>query len=149
VRLALRGRRVAELAAALHDAARQAVAARARRLDAFDRRLEAHDPRRRLAAFRTRLVAAATRLGAAASRHRTAARNRLAALAGRLDALSPLGVLARGYALCWGADGRTLLREATPELTGTRVRVRLFRGELGCEVVEAMPDDGDTRAPET
>lgn len=143
VRLALRGRRVAELAAALHDAARQAVAARARRLDALDRRLEAHDPRRRLAAFRTRLVAAATRLGAAASRHRTGARSRLAALAGRLDALSPLGVLARGYALCWAADGRTLLREASPDLAGTRVRVRLFKGELGCEVLEATPGTGD------
>jgi exodeoxyribonuclease VII large subunit len=147
VRLALRGRRVAELAAALHDAVQQVVAARTRRLEAVDRRLEAHDPRRRLAAFRTRLVAAATRLGASAARHRAGARSRLEALAGRLDALSPLGVLARGYALCWAADGRTLLREARPDLIGTGVRVRLFKGELRCEVREALPDTSAGRAP--
>jgi exodeoxyribonuclease VII large subunit len=63
----------------------------------------------------------------------------LATVAARLESLSPLAVLGRGYALCWSADGRTLIREATPALTGQPVSVTLARGRLLCEVLEAVP----------
>nr|MBA2603876.1 exodeoxyribonuclease VII large subunit [Acidobacteriota bacterium] len=97
-------------------------------------RLEAGEVRRRVAAMRGRLVAADGRLSAAARRRRDRAQARLAALAGRLANLSPLAVLARGYAVCWNADRTVIVRRATDVPAGERVRVTLHDGELDCEV---------------
>ena len=55
-------------------------------------------------------------------------------LAGRLDALSPLAVLGRGYAVCFAADGRTVLRDAASTRDGDTVHVRLEHGRLACTV---------------
>ena len=68
--------------------------------------------------------------------------SRLTSLAARLDGLSPLAVLARGYAVCW-VDGRDrIIRDAGAVRVGDRVRVTLERGELRCNVIEtASPDD--------
>jgi multidrug efflux pump subunit AcrA (membrane-fusion protein) len=62
------------------------------------------------------------------------AQARLAALAGRLDTLSPLAVLARGYAVCWNADRTAIVRRAEAVNAGDRVRITLAEGELDCEV---------------
>lgn len=57
---------------------------------------------------------------------------RLAATAGRLDAISPLKVLARGYAI---AESRgKVLTKASQVRAGDPVRVRLSEGEISCEV---------------
>ncbi len=74
-----------------------------------------------------RLFAAAER-----ARHRHDARFR--ALAGRLESLSPLGVLARGYALCWDEQHARLVRDAASVSPGDRVRVTVSRGEIRCVV---------------
>ena len=50
--------------------------------------------------------------------------------------LSPLSVLARGYAVCWNDDRSTVVRRASQVAAGDRVRVRLSEGELQCEVRE-------------
>ena len=52
-----------------------------------------------------------------------------------LDALSPLGVLGRGYALVEDAGGR-LVRAARRVRAGDRLRVRLGEGALRCRVEE-------------
>ncbi len=57
------------------------------------------------------------------------ARARLGALGGRLDALSPLRVLARGYGIAFGPDGRAL-RSAGEVDPGDAIRVRLHEGTL-------------------
>lgn len=61
-------------------------------------------------------------------------RQRTSAAVGKLDALSPLGVLARGYALVQ-QEGR-VVQSATQVLPGETVDVRLSNGELSCEVKE-------------
>ena len=96
--------------------------------------LEARDVRRRLAAIRGRLTAGDGRLYAAARRNRDRADARFRVLVGRLENLSPLGVLARGYAVCWNADRTAIISRASAVTPGDRVRVTLNEGELHCDV---------------
>ena len=134
VRVAMQGRHVAELTHALRRAAAAAVGRRARDHQALRSRLEARDVRRGLAGFRGRLIAADGRLQAAARRGRDRAQARFGAVAARLETLSPLAVLARGYAVCWNADRTAIVRRAADVASGDRVRVTLHQGELDCEV---------------
>ena len=166
-RLAMRGRHVAGLTHALAQAARARLKAGERRLAALQLRLEACEPGRRLESARTRLVAAGSRLDAAFARRRDAARTRLVAaedrldaaftrrrerargrlteLSGRLDVLSPLGVLGRGYAICWQGDRTTIVRDAAAVSVGDALVVGLHRGRLDCTVTGAQPA-AETRA---
>ncbi len=61
-------------------------------------------------------------------------------LVGRLDALSPLGILARGYSITFDARTGAAIRDAQETETGEEVRVRLHRGELDCEIVRKRDD---------
>jgi exodeoxyribonuclease VII large subunit len=116
------------------------VAARQRSYQVLWRALESFDLRRRLGRVRTRLVAADARLTGASDRSRHRADGRLRATAARLEALSPLAVLARGYAVCWNADRTSVIRDAARVADGDRVRVTLARGELDCHVIDRSHD---------
>jgi exodeoxyribonuclease VII large subunit len=107
------------------------------RFDALRRRLERRDVHRVAADLRTRLVAADGRMRECIGRHRLAAETRARVLAGRLDALSPLGVLARGYAVCWNDARTSIIRSARTVQPGGRVRVTLAEGELACRVEQS------------
>ncbi|HEY9405304.1 MAG TPA: exodeoxyribonuclease VII large subunit, partial [Pyrinomonadaceae bacterium] len=61
------------------------------------------------------------------------ARARLEVAVASLDALSPLGVLGRGYALVQDARGR-VVRSAGSVRVGEGLRVRLAGGALRCRV---------------
>ena len=139
-RVAMRGRHAAELRHDLTRLIRSRLAAHERRRSRLERQLAGFDAGRRLAAIHTRLVAADGRLAGAVTRRRDRAAGRFAEMAGRLDTLSPLAVLGRGYAVCWNADRTRALRDATQTARGERVRVRLAKGELDCEVKST--DDG-------
>lgn len=65
----------------------------------------------------------------------------VARAAARLADLSPLGILARGYAVCYGPDGRRVVRSAKELTPGNRVRVLLHEGGAGC-VVESVQIEG-------
>jgi exodeoxyribonuclease VII large subunit len=66
----------------------------------------------------------------------TGARASLAAHVRALDALSPLKVLDRGYAIAARADDGRAIRDATEAPTGTRLVVRVSRGQFTAEVVD-------------
>lgn len=132
--LAMRGRHVADLSHALPAAIRLRMAADDRRARDWRRRLEACDLGRRLADVRTRLVGADGHARQAIAQQRHQADARLRGLAGRLVTLSPLAVLARGYAVCWDQARTTAVRDARSVETGATVQVTLARGELTCEV---------------
>ncbi len=160
-RLALHGRRVDELTRRLVAAAQAQVGRHARRHRALARRLEALDAASRLARMRTRLAIAGERLAHAiaddqAARRRrletaaarlaramrdghVAARRRLATAAGKLDSLSPLGVLARGYAVCWNDERTAVVRRSSDVAVGDPVRITLHEGALRCEVTAREP----------
>jgi len=69
------------------------------------------------------------------SRDRADARFRI--LAGRLENLSPLAVLARGYAVCWNDDHSMVIRDASRVEPGSVVHVTLQKGEIACQAVKS------------
>jgi exodeoxyribonuclease VII large subunit len=143
-RVAMRGRHVAELSAALRHAVAAIVARRMRRQQQALRALSQFDPRHRLAAIRTQLVERDGALTRAMSRRVHSADARFKGLVGRLDTLSPLAVLGRGYAVAWDASRTRILRDAATVASGERVRVTLSRGELECDVVSTRQPDGES-----
>jgi exodeoxyribonuclease VII large subunit len=67
-------------------------------------------------------------------------KNRLARLAGKLEALSPLAVLARGYALAVALGETKPLREASQVQPGDSIEVRLAKGSLVATVQEVKEE---------
>jgi exodeoxyribonuclease VII large subunit len=150
--------RVDELDARLVRAVRARIQAAQLALDAPRLKLSPHDPRTRLARQRASLARLRARAelspkrwlspehGALAQltaqnqraivRRLSETRHRLLAYAAKLDALSPLSVLARGYAIALSErTGRALLGplDARP---GDRLRLKLHAGEVRAEVIE-------------
>ena len=133
-RLAGRGRHAAELTHRLSGLTATIVGTRVRRAHVARLRLEASNLDRRLGRIQTRLVEARARMSRGLSDVMGVRRVRLRAAAARLEALSPLGVLSRGYAVCWDAQRSSALRRATQVQVGDSVLVTLHSGELDCEV---------------
>jgi exodeoxyribonuclease VII large subunit len=140
-RLAMRGRHAAELTHQLRSVMRDAMTRRERDFRDLRLRLEARDLRRRLTFIRGKLESATGRLHAGMARRHDRAAARLGAVAGRLDSLSPLAVLARGYAVCWNADRTAIVRASAAVAAGDRVHVTLHDGHLRCRV-EATDSTG-------
>ncbi len=138
-RVALRGRLIADLTHGLSAASRTLVARRRRRVETLSRELDTYDLRHRLASVRARLVASDGGLRVAVDRQRQRAGVRLATNTARLESLSPLGVLARGYAVCWNADRTAIIHDAARLTIGETVRVTLASGEARCTVAETAP----------
>ncbi|MFQ6082494.1 MAG: exodeoxyribonuclease VII large subunit [Candidatus Aminicenantia bacterium] len=57
-------------------------------------------------------------------------------LSAQLNNLSPLGILKRGYSLCWKKDKLVLIKEARQVKVEEEVRVSFYRGEITCRVKE-------------
>ncbi len=133
-------------------------------LSKLDARLHAHAPAVRLAlrrqaqqalwgrlrnAFATLLPLQRQRLDAAFEGLQRAgdgalapARTRLTGALASLDALSPLAVLARGYAIATGPDGR-IVRRATALSPGALLTLRVHEGELETQVRAVRAREGD------
>ncbi len=99
------------------------------RLDAFHWGRQISEKRQRAAAQHDRLVSA---VRASMDRRRGA----FDRLAGMLDGLSPLKVLARGYALVWDDTEERLVRTPDDVVVGQGLRIRLHGGRLGATVTE-------------
>lgn len=88
----------------------------------------------RLVRARRRYENASSACGAAIDFKLQQGRERLGLAAASLDALSPLGVLQRGYAIAQDASGQ-LVRDSASVNIGDEVSVRLARGRLNTRVV--------------
>ena len=90
--------------------------------------------RRRIADARARADLAAEKI---AGGFRAVVREKRAAwesLGAKLHALSPLGVLRKGYALCWSADGKRPVTAIDEVAAADEMRVSFYRGEFLCRV---------------
>ena len=134
MRIAMRGRRADDLSHQLLRAVRGQLGRRERLYQMLRLALERFDVRRRFGVVRTQLVGVDGRLRSSVDRQVHAADARLRGAAARLESLSPLAVLARGYAVCWNEDRTTIIRDAAAVERGDRVHVKLERGELDCAV---------------
>ncbi|MGB1700458.1 MAG: exodeoxyribonuclease VII large subunit, partial [Nannocystaceae bacterium] len=105
------------------------VEARRARARTLERRLAATHPSRRIREDRTRLIALEARLVRVMREACQRRRLRMTSAMAKLDAMSPLGVLARGYALVTGPDGEVVRREGQV-VAGARLGIRLAEGTL-------------------
>jgi exodeoxyribonuclease VII large subunit len=139
-----RGQRVDELSNRLDRAVHRRHRLQSERLRLLTDRLRRQDIFLRLGAIHRRLERTDARLDRAAADNISRRRARLSAATARLQALSPLNVLARGYALVYNADG-TLLRSAAVASTGTTIRARLAEGSLTAQVTGTNTTETSTK----
>jgi exodeoxyribonuclease VII large subunit len=154
---------LASLRAALERAIARRIGEARRELERWRTQLAVHDPQARLSRDRARLRGFGDRLERAMrdfiARERQmvrdleralvgrgpavtgARRAELTALAAKLEVLSPLAILARGYAIVLHVpSGRALVR-ARDAAAGDHVRVRLHRGTLDAVVERVQPEE--------
>lgn len=139
-RLALTARRVDETSYRLTMQGRNTVSSLRQQLHTQALRLEALDLGQRLPRIRVRLESLAQSLSRAISMRRIEHRRQLERVVARLESLSPLGVLARGFAVCWNDTRTRIVRKSTEVEVGDTVRVKLHDGELRCDVTEAKQE---------
>ncbi|MFZ0478829.1 MAG: exodeoxyribonuclease VII large subunit [Terriglobales bacterium] len=123
----------------LEKAERQLLERCRRRMETASAAVRHYDARRRLAAIRQQLEAQVANLTAAARAHLLAGRAALDRRTASLEALSPLGILNRGYALVFDAKGQ-LVKDAERLAVGDELTARLARGEVRARVTNSKRD---------
>lgn len=116
----------------------QACAGRAHRLDLLRQRLSGHRPQPNLAS--ARLENTTTRLGLAWQRELSRRAGILTGLSASLSQLNPHAVLARGYTLVTGPDGRAV-RDARDLSIGSALQLTFARGQARAKVSKVVVAD--------
>ena len=124
--------RVDEQEYRLRESVRLAIDARQRARRAIDERLSRFDMRPLLAAAARRLQAIDVHAAQIVRFRIAQRRSRLEQLSAKLSQLSPLTILERGYAIVSSQSG--ILKDAADAPPGSRIHVRLARGELDAQV---------------
>lgn len=104
------------------------------RLEARAQLLKRLSPRNYIDDLDARCGGAGVRIDSAVRHSMEVRRGEIAALCARLDALSPLRVIARGYAVA-SSGGKVLTSPSQVEV-GDTIDLRLAGGELKCEVID-------------
>jgi len=130
---------LAQLGQRLELASRRLCARRRERASDLVRRLVAWPGQRQVAAARERVAARRDRLHRAARARVDALVAETRSLDAKLRALSPLGVLDRGYALVWGEKGERLVRGPDDTRVGATLHIRLHGGHLQATVTSKEP----------
>lgn len=129
--LRLLSQRVDDASYGMESALGASLKVRRARHAALALRLSDADLRRRLSEQRGRLSELNARVQSTGRIVLDSAGERVSIAAGKLDSLSPLGVLARGYAIAFDSQNRIIKRAADVN-RGDKVRVRVSEGELEC-----------------
>lgn len=125
----------------LHDRTARAMEKRIRewrdRLGFLTRSAALTRPQDRLNQLRQQLDELSYRMEMTVRHSTQSRRSRLEALVAKLDGLSPLGALARGYAICRIAATDEVVTDASRVRPGERLKVRVRVGELTCQALAA------------
>jgi exodeoxyribonuclease VII large subunit len=127
--------RLDKLLSRAQDALQSRLAQQEARLQKLRERLERQHPRERLHRLHRDVARLHDKLRALIHRQLAVRREHFARKTAQLDALSPLKVLARGYAVAFDERGHALT-DAAQVQPGERLRVRLHHGELDAQVLE-------------
>ena len=129
--------RITVLHTRIERALRQGIAATTARLRRMERRLSMSHPMVRVQHTRGKVERSQQAIVLLLQQRLRQARRELAASMGRLDALSPLGVLQRGYSIVLGPDG-VALRDVRQVHPGDIVEVRPASGRLWARVEDRL-----------
>jgi exodeoxyribonuclease VII large subunit len=138
-RLQEQAQRIDELNVRIESAMRWTLQRQLREVQTAQLRLRENNPRKALEKKRLQVDRLAASLAGSISVLRTQWRGRLEREVGRLHALSPLGVLGRGYAITFDESGR-VLDDAARVQPGDQVSIRLHKGKLKTRVEETWPE---------
>jgi exodeoxyribonuclease VII large subunit len=129
------------LAARLQEAARTSIATRRAELARGELGLERASPAARVASERALLTARKVHLATLQRQALLEAQGRFQRLAARLDAMSPLKVMARGYAVAFRRSDGAVVRSVADVQPGELLGIKLATGGAktldGCEEIEA------------
>jgi exodeoxyribonuclease VII large subunit len=125
----------------LSDASRGDRVRRSNDLQRLERRLAGRHPRSVIASSRAELGPLAVRLRHSMRARIDSAASGLASCSARLDAMSPLGVLGRGYAIVT-TDEKRAVRDPSEVSPGQRVSIRVHRGDFCARVESADRESG-------
>jgi len=117
---------------------------RKQRLEKSQRALTLLSPQTRLQQQIIQLQNLRLRMERSGNVHTEKARNRFAALAGKLHSLSPVAVLARGYAVTWKLPEQQLVHDASQLNIGDEISLWLGQGAAQAEVKHIDPTGGIT-----
>jgi len=93
-------------------------------------------PRRSVTLARQRLEQAGQTLGRRGQQKMQDQRRHLDYIQSHLQQLSPLAILARGYAVATKLPEGDIIRDASQAPAGSAIRVRVATGRMDCEVKE-------------
>jgi exodeoxyribonuclease VII large subunit len=128
-----RQQRLDDMTHRLTEAERRSLENQRRRFETLSAAVRHYDVRRVLVSMRKDLAARTTALVAALRTQLRERRMRLERLETALEALSPLAILARGYALVFD-DAGGLLKDAAKVSPGDKISARLAHGTLNATV---------------
>jgi exodeoxyribonuclease VII large subunit len=124
-----------DLSFRLERCVRAALRTSRQRFGSVEQRLQLRHPRAVVLASKAQLVPLRLRLEHATGALLLQEQRRQQALAARLNDLSPVAVLARGYAIVLNEEHKAI-RDSAEVSAGQRLQVRVHRGSFSAEVVE-------------
>jgi len=130
-RIRVLAQRVDDAGYSMELALRAALKTRRARHAGLELRLSETDLRRRMFEQHGRLTELSARLQTRARIALESRSERVSLAAAKLDSLSPLGVLARGYAIAFDSQGQ-IIKHPNDVNSGDRVRIRVSQGEIDC-----------------
>jgi exodeoxyribonuclease VII large subunit len=148
LQVAEREQKVDDLSQRLEQVQHRLVGRRHGELERLHRRLVSRHPRTVIASSRAALSPLQVRLVGAERALVESARGKMAQGISRLSALSPLAVLARGYAIASTEEGRAI-RSAAEVVAGQTISIRVHEGRFAASVLRPEFEKAVPEAPES